>query len=508
LTGATAASEMQKPATTWQQAPAARSGWLKAAALVLIFVYYPLVTIRAPLVDPDIWWHIRTGEWIMAHHQVPRTDPFSITGAGKPWVAYSWTFELLVHAIARTWDLAGIAVLRILMWLAATGALYHLLRKLVPQFWRAAALTAVGSFVMVRAFGPRPGPLTVLFFILEFIILLQADRTGDTRKLWLLPLLLCAWSNVHVQFVYGLFVLGLFCLDPILSRWFRYQPEGEGKIPNGRLWLTLLVSTAATLVNPYGWGVYRVLLDYARQPLLAKYVGETNPLPFNQTSDYVAVLLALGAAFALGRSRRVRPLWLLSLVWAAVSAFRAQRDIWVLAVVACVVIAVYVRADLPMESLAPRVRLGAVACVIAILLLANQFIATTSKQHLSYVAVRLPLGSVSYIHQHHLQGPIFNNFDWGGFLIYALPGMPVAVDGRTNVHGQEELGRSFATWSGAPGWESDPLLAGANLVIASPGFPLTQLLRLDPRFQAVFDDGVSVVFQRRPLGVSSRESAR
>ncbi len=483
---------------------AAHSGALKAVAVVLIFIYYPLITLRAPIVDPDIWWHMRTGEWILAHHQFPRTDPFSVTGAGKPWVAYSWSFELLVHEIGKTWDLAGLSAFRIVMWLAATWAFYHLMRKLVPSFWPAAALTALGSFVMVRAFGPRPGPLTVLFFLLELIVLLDADRTGRSGKLWLLPLLLCVWANVHVQFVYGLFILGLFCLDPILNRVLHYAPEREGRIPNRLLWLILALCTAATFVNPYGWSVYRVLVEYARQPRLAKYVGETNPLPFDQASDYLAVLLALGAAFALGRSRRVRPLWVLLLVWAAISAFRAQRDIWVLAIIGCIVIAARLRSgDGAMEPLGRRARLAAVACILAILVVGYQRFAPTSRQQLSYVADRLPLGSVAYIREHHLPGPIFNNFDWGGFLIYALPEMPVAVDGRTNVHGQDELGRSFATWNGMPGWELDPLLVKANLVIASPDFALTQLLRKDARFQAVFEDGVSVLFQRKESGVSA-----
>src|SRR6185312_2863731 len=144
-----------------------------------------------------------------------------------------------------------------------------------------------------------------------------------------------------------------------------------------------------------------------------------------------------------------------------------------------------------------RLRLGAAAVIVATLAIAWQYFTPTNRELLSDLALRLPLGSVAFIHEHQLRGPIFNNYDWGGFLIYALPEEKVSIDGRTNVHDAAELDRSFNTWSGGPGWQSDPLLQGANLVIASPTFALTQLLRMDTeQWRPVFDDGVSVVFQR------------
>ena len=177
-------------------------------------------------------------------------------------------------------------------------------------------------------------------------------------------------------------------------------------------------------------------------------------------------------------------------------AFRTQRDIWVLAIVTCAIIGERIRRIGTAEQWERRTALGAFACALVVLLAAWTWFAPTNREQLSYAALRLPLGSVAYIHEHRLKGPLFNNFDWGGFLIYALPDEPVTIDGRTNVHGGAELKRSFDTWNGMPDWQSDPLLQHANLVVAEPQYALTQLLRLDPRFRVVFDDGVSVLFQR------------
>ena len=75
--------------------------------------------------------------------------------------------------------------------------------------------------------------------------------------------------------------------------------------------------------------------------------------------------------------------------------------------------------------------------------------------------------------------------------------MPVAVDGRQNVYGDDRLNRSYATWNAQPSWASDPDLQKANLVIAQVNQPLTQLLRMDPHFEVGYEDKLAVVFIAR-----------
>jgi hypothetical protein len=90
---------------------------------------------------------------------------------------------------------------------------------------------------------------------------------------------------------------------------------------------------------------------------------------------------------------------------------------------------------------------------------------------------------------------LYNDFNWGGYLIWALPRLPVYIDGRTNLYGDERLERHVSVERGAPIWSSDADLAAARLVIGNVDFPLTSLLRLDPRFRVVYEDKRAVVFQ-------------
>ena len=83
-----------------------------------------------PLVDPDIWWHLRTGQWIVEHAQVPATDPFSAYGMGNHWVAYSWLFEVLVYGLFTKFGLMGILVFTVAMSLLIALALHSALRRM------------------------------------------------------------------------------------------------------------------------------------------------------------------------------------------------------------------------------------------------------------------------------------------------------------------------------------------------------------------------------------------
>jgi hypothetical protein len=77
------------------------------------------------------------------------------------------------------------------------------------------------------------------------------------------------------------------------------------------------------------------------------------------------------------------------------------------------------------------------------------------------------------------------------------------MDGRMNVHGDQRIERSVNTWSGLKGWQSDPELIKARLVIGGANHALTNLMRTDPRFQLVYEDAVSTVFVASTDGVSS-----
>jgi hypothetical protein len=111
-----------------------------------------------------------------------------------------------------------------------------------------------------------------------------------------------------------------------------------------------------------------------------------------------------------------------------------------------------------------------------------------------FVASKFPAAAAQEVERARYQGPLYNSLNWGGYLIWRLPRLPVALDGRTNIFGDERTERSLATWSGQRDWQSDPELEASGVVIADPNTPLASLLHFDPRFKLVYEDAVATVF--------------
>lgn len=472
------------------------------AALTCLFAALPLFFIKhARLADPDIWWHMRTGEWIVQSHRIPRVDPFSASTLGRPWVDYSWIFDLGSYWVVSQFDLSSIVWFEMLMRLAVTAIIFGMVRALTPNFWKAVGLTALAMLAMAAALPPRPGTLTLVFFVLELYVLVLAQRRLDARLLWILPGLFILWANIHIEFVLGLFLLGVFCAEPILDRLLRVTRAPASALDgfHRQLRFVFFSSCLGTLANPYGPKLFADIFQYARDTKIYDIIVEFHAMHFRSLNDWAVLSLLMLACFALGRIRPLRTTWVVLLAWAAWMGFRSLREAWLVAVLSAVIIASYDGEEDQDSRKRVAISLGtwsAVAASVALLLLIGAGIwSLTSQRLLRQVAETYPLGAVRYIHQNHLQGPMLNELSWGGFLIYAVPEIPVAMDGRTNVHAQDEILRALPLWNGEAGWQNRPELQGANLVISNHAWPLAYLLRGDPRFRVVYEDSTAVLFE-------------
>ena len=466
--------------------------------LAVLFAVPALMCAHAASVaDPDIWWHLRTGEWILAHHAVPRVDLYSAELAGRSWLAYSWVFELVVAKLFDWLGLAGIVTYTSAMILAITVALFHMVRRLERDFTLAVLLTFAACFSMGHLYTPRPWLFTILFFVLEMDILMQARRTGRVRELLWLPVIFALWANVHIEFVDGLMVLGLAWAETAVARW------GLGAETRARpAWMgaALLASVLATLANPYGWRVYSVVFDYssrlATQGGALNRISELQAMPFRDLSDFLILLLALASAAALAWRRfSLFETGLLAL--AAVLSFRSQRDVWAMAVAGAVILASTITGSEKAAMRLPKLAV-AVAVLAAVLAVLAGFRAlhVNNARLESELAKSLPVRAVEAVQAKGYAGPLYNDYNWGGYLMWALR-MPVSIDGRAAFYGDQRIDRSLATWNAEPDWASDPALLSAGVVIGPVKAPLTQVLRMDPRFQLVYEDKDAAVFAAR-----------
>jgi hypothetical protein len=477
---------------------------LRHTAILAVLYLIPAIWILQPVIfDADIWWHLQAGKWMVEHSTLPATDPFSAHGEGKPWVAYSWLFEVGMYGLVHAFGETGIILYTLIgVWLIML-MLHRIIRTRCSDFVCVSGLLAVSLFAMSNLFTPRPWLLTILFFVITLEVVLSLREGRHSRWFWLLPVAYAVWANIHIQFIYGLGLLGLACVAPLVDRFTQpFTGTHPAMAWESLQWKRLLGLTAlcalATLVTPYHVRLYSIVIELSAQTGMWEYTQEMQAPPFRTVADWAMLAMFSFALVWLGWQRSRSSFEVLLMCVAAASAFRGQRDIWFLVLASLAVfVSQQIRKPHERSSVVPRGRLVPVTLVVAVgvmCLLGYQGF-SEAKIHENTAKV-YPVKAAAFIEQQEYAGPLYNHFNWGGYLIWRLPHLKVSMDGRANVHGDDRIKKSLTTWNGGPHWADDVELNGAELIIAQKDMALAALLRLDPRFRVAYQDETAVVFTR------------
>ncbi|MFN7930527.1 MAG: hypothetical protein U0Y68_21905 [Blastocatellia bacterium] len=458
--------------------------------------------VQASLVtDPDLWWHLRTGQWIVTNKAVPLTDPFSSVGQGKPWIAYSWLFEVILYGFYQAWGLRGFIFYTGLLALCIALAWLVLLHKYTRRATATVGLTALALIGTAPMMTPRPWLFTILFFLLELALLLTARQSDRLRRLFWLPVIFALWANIHIQFIYGFLPLGLWFAEPWLQQCLQRPFARQNFRPAFSLWRAGIVVTClgATLLTPYHLRVYLPVADFFRMPGAYQYVTELQAMGFRNLSHWTVLALALGAAYVWGKQRTLPPFPALLFLVGTLLAFRSSRDVWIGVSAAITVLATTRRttdeADRLLLNTPQALVLALLIGLLPVVILQKRGISEATLQN--ELAKTFPVAAAQVVAERNYSGPLYNHFNWGGYLIWRLPQLPVSIDGRGNLYGDQAIQHSIKTWEGTPQWDKDTELAAARLVIADVNMPLAALLSRDSRFERVYQDAVAAVFIAR-----------
>jgi hypothetical protein len=477
-----------------------------ATAFALLITPYSVVQSRTYDTDPDIWWHIRVGDWIAAHHAWPRVGIFS-RHSDLPWTAYSWGFDLLVSRANHWFGLPGIPGLLICIEILLSLTFLLAMRRMAGSFWPAwwIGTAAICAFYINPL---RPALLTLLFFTLELLLIFESERRADDRILlrWI-PLLFVAWANCHIQFVYGIPVLGLYVLARIVA--LAWPPAADGDTPRGsagQLVVILALALVGSCIGPNWFLPYEVALRYTGQTFVYQIIQEMNAMSFRQPGHYFALVLLMAACFAAGKSKR-RDLFRPGLlILCALVSFRSQRDIWFISMAAAFVVAEALRERRDAKASEPAVTAGGIweplsfAAATAVAVALSFTLAIRAGMSVPVMIGEIdrvyPIRATEFVRDAHLPGPMYNSFNWGGFLIFNLPEYLVSMDPRTDLYGDAGVRRSIAT-TNAMDWQDDRDLAQANFVIIERYFPLARALAGDPGYALAYQDPIAMVFVKR-----------
>ena len=252
--------------------------------------------------DPDVWWHLKTGQYIADHRSVPHTDPFSYTRGGQPWVAHEWLSELLLYELERTTGWGGL----ILIFAAIlTAAFFLLYLRCGPATYVAGVATLVAAWATVPLWGVRPQILSLLLTSLWLLIL---DRSERNPKLlwWTLPLTLL-WVNLHAGFAVGLALSALY----LAGEWIERTLGRSRQSPSGLRFAALIFLLDVLIVplNPNGLRMFSYPIETLRSPAMQKYIAEWASPNFHHAEywPFLLVVLTTFAALSWSRLRAATP---------------------------------------------------------------------------------------------------------------------------------------------------------------------------------------------------------
>jgi hypothetical protein len=452
--------------------------------------------------DPDVWWHLKAGEFILERGNWPIKDAFSIYGKGETWLAYSWLPEIALYRLHKTCGLSGLVLYSAMLGIAIMVTFHRLLRTLQPGVLYPGALAAGATLAIAPSFTPRPWLFSILFFVLELAILLRARRSGNARVLFWLPPLFVLWANTHIQFAVGLAVLALATLDSFVGRARLCRKLCDETLPPPpHVMLSVFVlCVLSTLLTPYHYHLYEAAVSLVGQAGdLQNQINELRSLAFRGPADWAVLAATIAAVFAVGRCRRAPLFLILTFSMALYLGFKCRRDSWIIVIVGLTILAYSSSATWRRPLHYPGTLRVAVAVLVGVLTVGG-FWHLGEMRLTDAVAKEYPVRAVKWVQARNYEGPLFNSYNWGGYLIFRLPEYPVSIDGRTMVHGVERVCANFNTLGGSESWKDDPELRAANLVILEKRFPLTSILRLAPQFHLEYEDEVAVVFVRTADG--------
>jgi hypothetical protein len=477
---------------------------LETRRLAVTILAFGLLAMSARRVtDPDVWWHLRTGQLIVQNHRVFHTDPYSFTRFGQPWINHEWLSDVFIFALYRG---AGWGGLIVGFAIVITVAFLLLFLRCPGRPYLAAFMTAWGAVASCSLWGVRPQMLSLFLTSVFLIILERADERPGL--LWFTPPLMLLWVNLHAGFPVGLGLMALFAAGKLLELAFAPGDRTEVYSQLRRLLLFLVPCLAIVPLNPYGAGMYLYPLETLRSPAIQNYVEEWRSPDFHLIIFLPVLLMILAMVAAVAwPPRRLSGTEILLVLVTAGGALLSVRHIPIFVLVAVPILSAQIQAwwrvrRAPgkdhfklVHPAAPWVN-GVV--MVSWLALSLIWIHSIIARQPATESRTFPEAAVSFIETASPPGPILNHYNWGGYLIWKLyPKYPVYVDGRTDLYAGSIMEDAQVLYSvSSPLWQQLLDRWQIRTVILPPDTPLVAALRQNNGWKLIYADPQAVILTR------------
>ena len=472
----------------------------------------PIKLLARRLEDPDLWWHIKTGQLIVRNHAIPAVDPFSYTAAGHHWIVQEWLSEVFLYGIHKAFGNYGILFYRAILVFIIYALVARLLVRRMGSGMGTWALLALTAFAGSPNWTERPNLLSFLLFVVTLMLLERRDKA-----IWWFVPITALWANLH-----GMVVLGVGLVAVVAAaEWLKVIAHWEAA-DGARAKLLSYVTGASVLaafLNPYGPKLFIHAFRLIR--LVQGFVGEWASPNFHSPGPIIFLVLLLLTVAALAFNPERKDPTDVALVLAfTVLTLQAARNLAVGGIVLGLVCARYLPGAIASIPRRPQAHsdvgdtssalLGVMGVVLVIIglgtVLATGFPKSSNPKDI--LDESFPIATIRSLNRPGVR--MYVHDGWSGLAIYydcgPVPSVQagceharVFIDLRWDFYGAKLSHQYGAIHDASTEWRKDLDTSCTTDVLVPPNASIAQVLALDGGWRLLQKDKRSVLYERAPL---------
>ncbi|MBW7913124.1 MAG: tetratricopeptide repeat protein [Taibaiella sp.] len=403
--------------------------------------------------EPDIWWQLLSGRWMLDNNTITRTDEFSYTMQGAKWINVKWLYEVIIASIEKMLGPHGVMLLQSLVNVAIVFILLKIMQLLAKHLGRQLSVfysvVAVLLFLAISEFrmAGRPEMVSHLFTAAYILILWQSPGFAWRRILWLIPLQ-CLWSNMHEAYPVGMAIIAAYISGGFIS--YLVNKNRESLQSTSRLGAVWAGMALAILANPNGIQLWKQPFEIFRQLKVNKYTTELFSVAAPeywtiQGKLHIVMLAAVLLFWALRiitspkdeRKQVFSPLftgYLLSLLLLGYLSLTANRNIPFAQIALIPTLPIMFRRlaeQLKLTSKSFYIQATGKAVIISIMVAALFYISVVSNRYYNFTqspnkyglhlnTLKNPVAAADFLEQYKIKGPAFSDYFVSSYLLYRL----------------------------------------------------------------------------------------
>jgi len=486
--------------------------WLPSLADIFFlcpFLFLSLDGGKKLLNDAGTGFHIGAGEYMLSNMTVPRYDVFSHVSPPLPWFVHEWLSEVLMALIHRAFGLTGI----VLCFSFLISLTYFVLFKLAHV--HGGNVIFAGSVVFLAAVSStlhwlaRPHVFTI-FLTLVWYIVLVSYQERDKNYLFLLPLTMFLWVNLHGGFVIGFVLLTIYLLGNAVE--VVLGSEQESYLSKNKFRMLAYIAFACllcSLVNPATYKVLLFPLKLVSNQSLVNIIMEYRSPDFHESLPFTYLLLFTVAVLAIS-PRKVNTIELLLVLVFTYMSLYSVRHIPLFAIVIAPIVARHMssifesaqgsfaawlkRASQNLQSIDDRLRGHLWPATASLLICA---VAAAGLIRFDFDTARMPVSAVEFLKGEKIPGRMYNPEQFGDYVIYAAwPQYKVFIDGRLDMYGAARINELHRVATVQPGWQEILAKYDINFVFNNANSPVSVLLAQREDWRLIYRDNVATIFVR------------